>query len=294
MGIYIKRLFVFGVIVSLGVVLGWGASPHSVQMYGVSALMGCVCIAYAIQWMAAVPAILWNTESFFDLIGSCTYLSMLVWVLFSAWTQDVLTPSKWLISLMVAVWAIRLGLFLWKRTHKAGGDKRFEVFKASKSRFFIVWTLQGLWVFCTALAALIILTSPKSCSLRSPWLWLGGVMWCFGFVIEVIADSQKSTFKALPENRDKWIDVGLWRYSQHPNYWGEILLWTGICICGIPIYKGGQWLAFLSPLFVFVLLYKISGIPILDQRALDKWGDDPKYRLYREQTNVLILGPRKQ
>lgn len=119
-------------------------------------------------------------------------------------------------------------------------------------------------------------------------------MWCFGFVIEVIADSQKSTFKALPENRDKWIDVGLWRYSQHPNYWGEILLWTGICICGIPIYKGGQWLAFLSPLFVFVLLYKISGIPILDQRALDKWGDDPKYRLYREQTNVLILGPRKQ
>ena len=117
---------------------------------------------------------------------------------------------------------------------------------------------------------------------------VGLSIWLLGFGVEVIADNQKSAFNKDPDNQGKWIDSGLWSYSRHPNYLGEILLWTGIACFGVPCFTGLERVAWISPVFVFLLLTKLSGIPILDKRALEKWGDDEEYQTYRENTPALL------
>ena len=120
------------------------------------------------------------------------------------------------------------------------------------------------------------------------WDVVGLSMWCLGFGIEVVADNQKTAFNREPTNEGKWIDRGLWSYSRHPNYLGEVLLWTGIACFGIPCFTGLERFAWISPVFVFLLLTKLSGIPILDRRALERWGDDGAYLKYRENTPALF------
>ena len=120
------------------------------------------------------------------------------------------------------------------------------------------------------------------------WDGIGLSMWILGFGIETIADNQKTVFNKEPNNQGKWIDSGLWYYSRHPNYLGEILLWTGIAFFGISCFTGLERVAWISPIFIYLLLTKISGTPILDKRALEKWGDDPEYQKYRANTPALI------
>tara|TARA_B100001175_G_C19255888_1_gene517034 strand:- start:150 stop:590 length:441 start_codon:yes stop_codon:yes gene_type:complete len=120
------------------------------------------------------------------------------------------------------------------------------------------------------------------------WDGIGISIWLLGFGIEVIADNQKTAFNSEPNNQGKWIDIGLWSYSRHPNYLGEILLWTGIAFFGISCFTGLERVAWISPIFIYLLLTKVSGTPILDKRALEKWGDDPEYQKYRDKTPALI------
>ena len=157
----------------------------------------------------------------------------------------------------------------------------------------MAWTMQGLWVFLTVLPVLVILTAPQAPTPIGIIEIIGWTLWIIGFGIEVVADRQKSAFKANPAHAGRWIDQGLWAYSQHPNYFGEILLWTGMFISGIGVYEGTQWLAALSPVFVYLLLTRVSGITMLDVRAEARWGHDPAYRTYFETTNVLIPGPKR-
>ena len=112
-----------------------------------------------------------------------------------------------------------------------------------------------------------------------------------GFAIEVVADRQKSQFRAAPENAGKFINVGLWSWSRHPNYFGEIVLWIGVAIIAAPILRGWQWLTMISPLFIILLLTRISGVPMLERRADEKWGGQPEYEDYKARTSVLILRP---
>ena len=119
----------------------------------------------------------------------------------------------------------------------------------------------------------------------------GIAIWSVGFVIEVVADRQKSNFKADPSNEGEFIDTGLWAWSRHPNYFGEITLWLGMAVLAVPVLSGWQWVTLVSPLFVTLLLTRVSGIPMLEKRADDRWGSDPDYRRYKEQTPVLIPRP---
>jgi len=245
------------------------------------ALCGLVC--FAIQWLAFIPAWIFRTERYFDLIGGLSFLSALA--IATCLSSQVDTRS-WLIVLLVAIWAVRLSSFLFLRIRQAGFDRRFVNLKRSPSRFLMTWTVQGLWVYLTLAPALVVLTGKGHMPIG--FLAAGGaILWAAGFFVEVIADRQKSKFNAQPDNRGMFIRSGLWSVSRHPNYFGEILLWLGIGIIAIPILEGWQWATLISPLFVYVQLTKVSGIPLLEGRERKKWGNDSDYQNYIARTPAL-------
>ena len=240
--------------------------------------------AFAIQWLAFIPARLFQTERFYDLTGSITYIAVTLAAISAATAPS---GAQWLIAIMIFIWAGRLGSFLFRRIHAAGGDQRFDHIKVSSSRFFVAWTLQGAWVVMTSCAALTAILSAEQTAVGVIYV-MGAVMWVAGFVIEVIADQQKSRFRADPANAGRFINVGLWARSRHPNYFGEILLWAGIAVMAIPYLSGTQWVVMLSPLFVYALLTRMSGIPTLVRRGEELWGDDPAYQTYVANTPRLL------
>jgi steroid 5-alpha reductase family enzyme len=118
--------------------------------------------------------------------------------------------------------------------------------------------------------------------------FIGAAMWLIGMGIEVIADNQKSAFKADPANEGKFINTGIWARSQHPNYFGEILLWAGVAVMALPSLRSSAYIFLISPFFVALLLTKISGVPLLRKSGDERWGDDPEYQNYRKNTPTLI------
>jgi steroid 5-alpha reductase family enzyme len=250
---------------------------------GVPLLVALAALAFVIQWAAYVPSFLKQTEHYYDLAGSLTYAVVIVLALvFSA-----VDARAAVIGVLVLIWCARLGSFLFRRVKRDGKDGRFDEIKPQWGRFLMAWTFQGLWVFMTLLAALLAITSPAAAGwdlLAS----LGLLVWILGFSIEVIADRQKSAFRSDPANRGRFITTGLWAWSRHPNYFGEIVLWTGIALMATPTFEAWQWLGWLSPLFVIWLLMKVSGVPLLEQRADASWGGQAEYEAYKARTPVLL------
>jgi steroid 5-alpha reductase family enzyme len=155
------------------------------------------------------------------------------------------------------------------------------------------WTLQGLWVTITASAALAAITSSTRVELGTVTA-IGLLLWVAGFAVEITADAQKSRFRAEPTNRGRFIHAGLWSWSRHPNYFGEILLWVGVAVVALPALRGWQWVTLLSPVFVALLLLRVSGVPMLEKAADEKWGGQPDYETYKQRTSVLIPRPPKK
>ncbi|MDH4117263.1 MAG: DUF1295 domain-containing protein [Acidimicrobiia bacterium] len=271
----------------LGALVALAGSQGSATVGTVAVFAVCSLVAYAINWIAFVPANAAKTERFYDLTGSITYLAVVITAV--AFSGD-LDARALIVAAMVTVWTVRLGSFLFRRIRRDGKDGRFDEIKQSSLRFFMTWTLQGLWVLLTAAAALGIITATD----RTPmeWVgWLGVAVWLAGFAIEVVSDSQKSAFKRDPANEGKFIDTGLWAWSRHPNYFGEITLWVGVAILAGPILSGWRWFLLVSPLFVWLLITRVSGVPMLEARADKRWGDDPAYQEYKRKTPVLVLRP---
>lgn len=286
--ILVDLLTVLGVaIMACGLAYLPGSSER--QFLGLPVLISLALIALAVQWLMFLPAYYFQTEHYYDLTGSFTYLLLIVLALVA---DAAAAPSEraLLLGLLVLVWAMRLGGFLFARVKKLGKDGRFDQLKRRWSSFLVAWTLQGLWVFVTLLATLIAMTSPRSVDLGI-WTVFGTLIWALGFVIEVLADVQKTRFKADAANASRFINTGLWAWSRHPNYFGEIVLWTGICVIAAPTFVGWQWLGLISPIFVAVLIMGVSGVPLLEQRAEEKWGKQADYQRYRETTPVLIPRP---
>ena len=279
----LKALVAIPLVVAIGVGFAWAGSSGAAFNGTISAFATSVAVAFLFQWIAFVPSFLKRTEAYFDLVGSVTYIVATAMALFSSKSD----ARSVLLATMVFVWAGRLGYFLFQRIQKAGKDGRFDDIKNCFVRFLAAWTLQGLWITFTAAAAWAAITSDYKVSLGG-FALLGSLVWLIGFVIEVVADAQKSQFKANPANEGKFIQTGLWSRSRHPNYFGEIVLWTGVAIIAIPVLQGWQWLVLSSPFLVALLLIYVSGIPLLEKRADEKWAGQDGYEAYKKNTPVLI------
>ncbi len=282
----LRSFIAIAVVVGIGALVAWAGSDNSLFYQNISVFWWCGILAFAIQWLAFIPAYLKQTEHFYDLVGSCTYLSVVGLALWLGGNQD---PRSLIVAVLVAVWAVRLGSFLFLRISQDGKDDRFDKIKPKPWRFLFAWTLQGLWVFFTLAAALVVLTSEQTKPL-SLIGYVGIALWLIGFAMEVIADRQKRVFRAARARGETgpFITTGLWAHSRHPNYFGEIVLWLGIALIAVPIMQGWQWIGLVSPLFVIALLTRVSGVPMLEKKSDAQWGNDPSYLAYKEQTPVLI------
>ena len=244
-----------------------------------------VLIAFVIQWVLFIPAYLMQTEKFYDLAGSLTYISIISYVFYKSSEFNL---GNLILSVFIIIWAVRLGSFLFFRIQKAGEDKRFRDIKPSPTRFFMTWTLQGMWIsICSACAITAISTSEGI--LMNTSFFLGAITFSLGFLIEVIADNQKTKFRSDPNNKDKFISTGLWSYSRHPNYLGEITLWTGVAIMSFSSLSGLQLITLISPVFTYLLLVYVSGVRLLEARGKRKWGHLESYQEYIKNTPTLLF-----
>tara|TARA_B110000503_G_C7079303_1_gene384426 strand:+ start:71 stop:931 length:861 start_codon:yes stop_codon:yes gene_type:complete len=260
------------------------ANPTGQIYRGLPLMPLLALLIFIVQWLGFIHAWLNQSERYYDLIGSLSYIAI---VLLALIQRPELSPAQIIIAGAVMIWALRLGSFLFLRIRDVGEDHRFRHIKKSAPRFLFAWTLQGAWIVITSLAAVAAIAS--SLEVNFSWIFGAGLtLWVSGFALEVIADAQKSTFRRNPENRDKFISNGLWGCCRHPNYLGEIMLWIGIAIMAIPFISGWQWAILVSPLFVIFLLTKVSGIPTLAQRGQKRWGDDPAYQQYLRDIPLLI------
>ncbi len=282
----VQAVLSVSVILLVAAAIGWAGGQGGQRVGGVPVFALCGVLCFALNWLVFVHAYSAQTERYFDLTGSLTYLAVIACAV-ALGNRD---PRALLLALLVGVWALRLGTFLYSRIRREGVDHRFDALKPDFARFLLTWTLQGLWVFLTvscALAAITAATAPPLGVLAA----LGLAVWIAGFAIEAIADRQKGVFRADPANRERFIRTGLWAWSRHPNYCGEILLWIGVALIAVPALSGWSLVTLISPVFVYVLLTRISGIPLLESRSDEKWGAAPEYQAYKARTPVLWLRP---
>ncbi len=244
-----------------------------------------ILLIFSIQWISFIPAYIFQTEKFFDLTGSITYLTT---VLAALHITDTGKIADYVIVLCIVIWAIRLGSFLFMRIHKAGEDRRFREIKTNFTRFFMTWTLQGMWVSMCLLCVLTALSSYSGIIMNNVF-YIGLLIFILGFIIEVVADHQKTVFRKDLNNKDKFISTGLWSYSRHPNYLGEILLWFGVAIMSFSSLQDLQYFTLISPIFVYILLVYISGIRILENQGDKKWGHLDSYKEYLKNTPRLFF-----
>ena len=282
-----KRVTIPSTILSIliGLLIAVAGSDGSETYNGMSLFIICASVSFVLHWIIFIPSFAFQTEHYFDLTGSISYLSA---VALAFYLNPSVDPRDLLIGLLIVVWAVRLGSFLFMRVKQDGKDDRFTIMKTQFHWFLMTWTLGGLWVFLTMAAGLAAITSNTT----QPFglmAYLGLALWIFGFSIEVIADRQKRVFKKNQQKDKEFITSGLWAWSRHPNYFGEITLWIGLTLIALPVLSGWQLVTLISPIFVYILLTKISGIPLLENRGMKKWGSDPEYIDYVNRTPALIL-----
>ena len=269
----------------LGIIIAYAGSQGSEIYNGIALFALCASVSYVLHWIIFIPSYIFQTEHYFDLTGSISYLAAIG---LGFYLNPSVDPRDLLIGALIVIWALRLGSFLFLRVKQDGKDNRFTIMKTQFHWFFMTWTIGGLWVFLTMAAGLAAITSNVNIPLGG-MAYLGLALWIFGFSIEVIADRQKRNFKKQ-QNKDKeFITSGLWAWSRHPNYFGEITLWLGLTLIALPVLNGWQLVTLISPIFVYILLTRISGIPMLENRGKKKWGSDPEYNDYINKTPSLIL-----
>lgn len=273
--------------IAIGALVSWAGSDGSARVGAIPVFALCGFVAFLINWVVFIPSNAAKTEKYYDLTGSATYVTI---TLVALLLSGELHPRALVAAAMVIVWAVRLGTFLFGRIRRQGNDDRFDEIKVDPPRFFMTWTIQGLWVLLTAAAALAIITTQGDRGLG--WLaYVGIVIWVAGFAIEVVADHQKSAFRRDAHQQGRFITTGLWAWSRHPNYFGEITLWTGMAILAVPVLSGWQWVVLISPVFVALLITRVSGIPMLEARSDERWGDEEEYRRYKNSTPLLVPRP---
>ncbi len=262
------------------------ANNIETKILGFNSFKFLIIMAVLIQFLIFVPSFLFQTEKFYDLTGSLTYISVTSIAYFSL---DNPTTIDTILYLYVIIWAGRLGIFLFRRINKDGKDERFD--KAKKKFFWFLqyWMGQAAWVVFTAGASILAILSPTEAEL-DVITFIGIFLWWSGFLIEVISDYQKRKFRETSDSKTNFISTGLWARSRHPNYFGEITLWVGMAVISISSLSGFEYItAIVSPFFVYLLLVKLEGVPMLERIADERYGELPNYQEYKANTPVLIM-----
>lgn len=276
---------------------GWGVAVAAVvialgvvgAVYGLSTLLGLPLLygglALGIQWATFLlhgwPK---RSEAFYDASGSLTHLAVAGAALLADPTR---APRQLLLGVFSIIWCTRLGTFLFNRIAGDGKDDRFTALKTSFWRFSIPWNLQVAWVFLLQLPILVV----NSAATQPEVGWLDGLgwaLWAAGFLIESAADAQKFAFRSVASNKGRYITTGLWKYSRHPNYFGEIMMWVGICVSASSVFSNWTWLGWLSPAFNTILLGFVSGVPMLEKAGEKKWGNEEGYKNYMKNTSCIV------
>lgn len=285
----LKDYFNIIIIICFASIIALGGSHNSMTYNGYPILFFCLSASFLVHWIIFIPSFLAKTEKFYDITGTLAYLITLYLasVLTSYSSGASLEPRTLIIIGMVSFWALRLGIFLFIRVLKVGEDRRFREAKKSFSKYLVWWTMSALWVFLTTANALTLIINNKKL-VNQPIFYLGLLIWFIGILFEIIADEQKRRFRLNEKNRGKFISSGLWSISRHPNYFGEIILWIGIAIISLPTLSGFQYVTLISPLFIYLLLTRISGVNLLEESSDKKWGDLPEYEQYKRETPVLV------
>ena len=271
-------------ILLVSAIVAFAGSQGSVAISTIPLFAICASVGFILHWAVFIPSYLLQTEHYFDLTGALSYISTIT---LAAYLHPLLDLRGLIICVLISIWAVRLGSFLFMRIKRAGQDRRFIESKTRFWQFLYIWTMGGAWVFITMAAGLAAITSMTQRPLGI-FAIAGVFLWLVGFSIEVVADRQKTKFRQLPENADHFISSGLWAYSRHPNYFGEILLWLGITVIALPTLVGWQYVTLISPIFVALLLIKVSGVRLLEADGKDRWGSDPNYQYYVNNTPGLV------
>jgi len=277
------------VIIFTAVLIATAGSQYGFTFNGYPILFICMVTSFIIHWLLFIPSYIAKTEKFFDISGTVAYVVVLgVSAYFTNQASGGDLGLRSIITIiLILVWALRLGIFLFVRVLKAGEDRRFRDVKKNFSKFLVWWTLSALWVFLTTVNALTMIINNANYH-DDIYCYFGMLLWIIGFLIELTADEQKRKFKSKPENKDRFINIGLWSISRHPNYFGEILLWVGMAVITLPTLKGWQYVTLISPIFIYFLLTRMSGVNLLEDYAEKKWGGSDDYEDYKSKTPTLV------
>lgn len=250
--------------------------------FAYSVMLACLVGVALVFWAISVP------RKDVSIVDSLWSLMFLLVALGYAWQLDSINGRATLVLVLVTAWSLRLSYYITKRNHGDGEDRRYQEIRANNEpgfwfkSLYIVFGLQALlaWLVAMPLAVAIGNDAPLG------WLDLAGVvLWCLGMVFEVGGDNQLARFKANPDNQGKVLDTGLWRYTRHPNYFGEFTLWWGFYLIAV---SAGGWWTIGSPLLMSILLLRVSGVTLLEKDMHER---RPAYADYIKRTNAFFPGP---
>ena len=249
-------------------------------------LLTTLALSLAIQAFFFAFAAGFRSDKVTDLSYSLSFFALALYLLLQSGAGG---PAPIVMVLMVCAWAVRLAVYLVVRILIMGHDPRFDRIRGSFWRFLTFWVFQGLfvWVLMLPVAAWFAWHAPQA---LGPVHLAGAAVWAIGLLIETIADAQKFRHKRSSDQTQGWVSSGLWRWSRHPNYFGEMVCWWGVFLFVAADLSGWAWLAAIGPVALVALLRYGTGIPQLEKSAERKWGDDPRYRDYAARTNLLIPG----
>lgn len=248
-------------------------------------LLQCTLISLAIHAAIGIPSIITQSERFYDFTGTISVWAMIglcYWRLPIALVQ----ARGQLLAIICLIWTTRLGGFLLFRILKHKKDRRFDQLKRNPVNFLIAWEMSATWTVITTLSALSALTSTT----QAPLQFIDFTMmigWALAFSVETIADWQKYRFKYQKHNTP-FICHGLFAYCRYPNYLGEILMWVFVAGIAWQNLSGSLYLSLISPIFVYVLLTRVSGINLHEASNKKRFGHLTKYRNYCKKTPLLI------
>jgi steroid 5-alpha reductase family enzyme len=199
------------------------------------------------------------------------------------WLRPGFEARHLLITLLVAIWGLRLAIHIFLRNWGRGEDFRYAKWRKDWGRWFIprsffqVFMLQGIFMLIISSPLVLVNRSPESgLTLLDA---LGGILWLIGFLFEAIGDYELKRFKQKPESKGKIMTTGLWKYTRHPNYFGEAALWWGIWLIALSVDSG--WAAIISPLTISFLLLKVSGVTMLEK----KYAGNEEFAAYARRTS---------